>query len=49
MGHLFAASAGLILERRLVKPAVLFAGGSKIIYDLALHRNFRRLKPSEEQ
>jgi MFS family permease len=41
--------AGLFLNAGLFSLPFLAAGGLKIMYDLALYRNFRRLKPSEEQ
>jgi MFS family permease len=42
--------AGIFLSVPLLLSAPFFlSGGLKIIYDLLLYRNFRRLKPPEEQ
>jgi predicted MFS family arabinose efflux permease len=42
--------AGLLLSvPLLIGTPFFFAGGIKIIYDLLLYRNFRRLPPPEEQ
>lgn len=39
---------GVLLEASLLSWPFLLAGGLKIIYDLALYRSFRDLKPPEE-
>jgi predicted MFS family arabinose efflux permease len=42
--------AGLLLSvPLLIGTPFFFAGGIKIVYDLLLYRNFRRLPPPEEQ
>lgn len=40
---------GLMLKASLLSLPFFLAGGVKIVYDLALYRSFRGLKPPEEQ
>jgi hypothetical protein len=41
--------SGLLLNAGLLSLPFFAAGGLKIVYDLALYRSFRSLKPTEEQ
>lgn len=39
---------GLLLDKSLLSVPFFLAGGLKIVYDLALYRSFRSIKPPEE-
>jgi MFS family permease len=40
---------GLVMQRLSLAAPLLFGGALKIVYDIALYRSFRHLRPPEEQ
>ncbi len=44
-----AALSGLVMQRLAFSAPLVIGGTLKIAYDLLLYRNFRHLKPPEEQ
>jgi hypothetical protein len=43
------ALTGILLGAALLNAPFFLAGGLKIVYDLALYRSFRTIRPPEEQ